>query len=78
MQKESVVEEDGNQSRRFERKISGRLFLRDYYRFLQLLQSGSGFGLFFPLIIHIQIGKLHFGPHDKNEGSKRKKTIFDI
>ena len=43
---------------------------------LQFIQSGSGFGLFFPLIIHIQMGKLHFGSHGKNEESKRNP--FDM
>ena len=28
------------------------------------------------LIIHIQMGKLHFGPHDKNEEEKRKEAFL--
>ena len=63
-------------SHRFERKIGGRLFSRYYFGLLQIIQSGSSFDLFHPLIIHIQRDKLHFRPHDKNEASKSKKTLL--
>ena len=43
---------------------------------LQIIQSGLGFGSFFPFIIHIQRDKLHFGPHGKNEESKRKEAFL--
>ena len=53
--------------------------MRYYSRILQFLQSSSGcYGSFFPLIIHIQRSKLHFGPHDENEENKRKEYFFDI
>ena len=64
-------------SRRFERKIGGRLFSR-YSGLLQFVQLGSSFGSFFPLVINIQGGKLHFEPHGKNEESKRKEALFNI
>ena len=63
-------------SRSLKKKIGERLFSRYYSRLLQIIQSGSGFGLFFPLIIHIQTSKLHFGSYGKNEESKRNP--FDI
>ena len=63
-------------SNRFERKFYGRLFSRYYSRLLQIIQSSSGFGSFFPLIIHIQRSKLHFGSHGKNEESKRKEAFL--
>ena len=60
-----------------ERKIGGSLFSRYYSRLLQFLQSGSGFGSFFSLIIRIQRGKLHFGVHDKMMREEGRKP-FDI
>ena len=59
-----------------ERKISETLFSSYYSRLLQFLQSGSGFGSFFPKIIHIQRGKLYFGPHDDNEENKIKVAFL--
>ena len=48
-----------------------------YFRLLQFIQSGSGFGFFFLLIIHAQRGKLHFRPHGKIRRA-RKRSPFDI
>ena len=64
------------ESRKFERKIGGRLFSMYYSGIFQFIKSGSGFDSFFSLIIHIQMGKLHFGSHGKNEESKRKENLL--
>ena len=43
---------------------------------LEFVQLGLGFGSFFQLIIHIQRDKMHFGPYDKDEESKRKEALL--
>ena len=43
---------------------------------LQIIQSSSSFGLFFPLKIHTQRGKFHFRSQGKNEESKRNETLL--
>ena len=42
----------------------------------EFVQLGLVFGSFYQLIIHIQRGKMHFGPHDKDEESKRKEALL--